>query len=55
MTVGVGGSTVNFFIDLRPSSRRARIKAAVAASEASAKRLRALQIPVSELNDATGW
>jgi ribose 5-phosphate isomerase A len=54
MTVGVGtGSTVNFFIDAL-ASMRARIKAAVASSEASAKRLRALQIPVSELNDTDG-
>jgi ribose 5-phosphate isomerase A len=54
MTVGVGtGSTVNFFIDAL-ASKRARIKAAVASSEASAKRLRALQIPVSELNDTDG-
>ena len=52
--VGVGsGSTVNFFIDAL-ASKRARIKAAVASSEASAKRLRALQIPVSELNDTDG-
>ncbi|MGZ5106081.1 MAG: ribose-5-phosphate isomerase RpiA [Usitatibacter sp.] len=54
MTVGVGtGSTVNFFIDAL-ASKRARIKAAVASSEASAKRLRALQIPVAELNDTDG-
>jgi ribose 5-phosphate isomerase A len=54
MTVGVGtGSTVNFFIDAL-ASKRARIKTAVASSEASAKRLRALQIPVSELNDTDG-
>jgi ribose 5-phosphate isomerase A len=54
MTVGVGtGSTVNFFIDAL-ASKRARIKTAVASSEASAKRLRALQVPVSELNDTDG-
>jgi ribose 5-phosphate isomerase A len=54
MTVGVGtGSTVNFFIDAL-ASKRARIKTAVASSEASAKRLRALEIPVSELNDTDG-
>jgi ribose 5-phosphate isomerase A len=54
MTVGVGtGSTVNFFIDAL-ASMRARIKTTVASSEASAKRLRALQIPVSELNDTDG-
>jgi ribose 5-phosphate isomerase A len=54
MTVGIGtGSTVNFFIDAL-ASRRARIKAAVASSEASAQRLRALRIPVAELNDTDG-
>lgn len=54
MTVGVGtGSTVNFFIDAL-ASKRARIRTTVASSEASAKRLRALQIPVSELNDTDG-
>jgi ribose 5-phosphate isomerase A len=52
--VGVGtGSTVNFFIEAL-ASRRARIKTAVASSEASAQRLRALHIPVSELNDVDG-
>ena len=52
--VGVGtGSTVNFFIDAL-ASRRARIKTTVASSEASAKRLRELHIPVSELNDTDG-
>lgn len=52
--VGVGtGSTVNFFIDAL-ASMRARIEAAVASSEASAQRLRALQIPVRELNDTDG-
>jgi len=52
--VGVGtGSTVNFFIDAL-ASRRARITAAVASSEASAKRLRDLRIPVRELNDTDG-
>ena len=54
MTVGVGtGSTVNFFIDAL-ASKRARIKAAVASSEASAKRLREPRIPVAELNDTDG-
>ena len=54
MTVGVGtGSTVNFFIDAL-ASKRARLKTTVASSQASAKRLRALQIPVSELNDTDG-
>jgi len=52
--VGVGtGSTVNFFIDAL-ASRKARIEAAVASSEASAKRLRELRIPVRELNDTDG-
>src|SRR5512141_3352656 len=52
--VGVGtGSTVNFFIDAL-ASRRARIEATVASSEASAKRLRELHIPVRELNDTDG-
>ena len=52
--VGVGtGSTVNFFIDAL-ASRRARIKATVASSEASAKRLRELHIPVAELNNTDG-
>jgi ribose 5-phosphate isomerase A len=52
--VGVGtGSTVNFFIDAL-ASRRARITATVASSEASAKRLRGLHIPVRELNDTDG-
>jgi ribose 5-phosphate isomerase A len=54
MVVGVGtGSTVNFFIDAL-ASKRARIKSAVASSEASAKRLRELKIPVVELNDTDG-
>ena len=52
--VGVGtGSTVNFFIEAL-ASRRARVKTTVASSEASAARLRALHIPVSELNDVDG-
>jgi ribose 5-phosphate isomerase A len=52
--VGVGtGSTVNYFIDAL-ASRRARITATVASSEASAQRLRALHIPVVELNDVDG-
>jgi ribose 5-phosphate isomerase A len=52
--VGVGsGSTVNYFIEAL-ASRRARIDATVASSEASAARLRALHIPVKELNDTDG-
>ena len=54
MMVGVGtGSTVNFFIDAL-AGMRGRIKGAVASSEASAKRLRDLRIPVMELNDTDG-
>ncbi|WP_246212044.1 ribose-5-phosphate isomerase RpiA [Usitatibacter palustris] len=54
MMVGVGtGSTVNYFIAaLGPW--RARIRGAVASSEASAKLLRELKIPVAELNDTGG-
>ena len=54
MMVGVGtGSTVNFFIDAL-AAIKGRIKGAVASSEASAKRLRDLRIPVMELNDTDG-
>ena len=54
MMVGVGtGSTVNFFIDAL-AAMRARIKGAVSSSEASARRLRDLRIPVVELNDTDG-
>ena len=52
--VGVGtGSTVNFFIDAL-AGMKARIKGAVASSEASARRLRDLRVPVVELNDTDG-
>jgi ribose 5-phosphate isomerase A len=52
--VGVGtGSTVNYFIDAL-ATRKARIEATVASSEVSAQRLRALHIPVKELNDTDG-
>jgi ribose 5-phosphate isomerase A len=52
--VGVGsGSTVAYFIEAL-ATRRARIDATVASSEASAARLRALHIPVKELNDTDG-
>ena len=52
--VGVGtGSTVNFFIDAL-ASRKARIEATVASSEASAKRLREQRVPVVDLNDTDG-
>jgi ribose 5-phosphate isomerase A len=54
MMVGVGtGSTVNFFIDAL-AAIKGRIKGTVASSEASAKRLRDLRIPVLELNDTDG-
>jgi len=54
MMVGVGtGSTVNFFIDAL-ASMKARIKGTVASSEASAKRLRDLHIPVVDLNATDG-
>jgi ribose 5-phosphate isomerase A len=54
MMVGVGtGSTVNFFIDAL-GSRRARIKGAVASSEASAGRLKQQRIPVVDLNNTDG-
>ncbi len=52
--VGVGtGSTVNYFIDAL-ASMKARIKGAVASSEASAKRMRDLKIPVVDLNATDG-
>jgi ribose 5-phosphate isomerase A len=54
MTVGVGtGSTVNPFIDAL-AAMKGRIRTTVASSEASAKRLRDLRIPVAELNDTDG-
>jgi ribose 5-phosphate isomerase A len=54
MMVGVGtGSTVNFFIDAL-ASMKARLKGTVASSEASAKRLRDLRIPVVDLNATDG-
>ncbi len=50
--VGVGtGSTANFFIDAL-GERRHRLRGAVASSEASAARLRAVGIPLIDLNDA---
>jgi ribose 5-phosphate isomerase A len=52
--VGVGtGSTVNYFIEAL-ATMKGRIDATVASSEASAARLRALHIPVKELNDTDG-
>jgi ribose 5-phosphate isomerase A len=54
MTVGVGtGSTVNFFIDAL-AAMKGRITTTVSSSEASAKRLRDLRVPVAELNDTDG-
>ena len=54
MMVGVGtGSTVNFFIDAL-ASMKSRIQGAVSSSEASAKRMRDLKIPVVDLNSTGG-
>jgi ribose 5-phosphate isomerase A len=51
--IGVGtGSTANFFIDAL-AGRKARIRAAVASSEASAARLRRHGIKVLELNEVS--
>lgn len=50
--LGVGtGSTVNHFIDLL-APRKSEIPAAVSSSEASTARLKALGIPVIDLNEA---
>ncbi len=50
--IGVGtGSTVNYFIDAL-ADVRVRIEAAVSSSEASTKRLKAVGIPVMDLNAA---
>ncbi|HEV2111526.1 MAG TPA: ribose-5-phosphate isomerase RpiA [Gammaproteobacteria bacterium] len=50
--VGVGtGSTVNYFIDAL-GKIKGRLEGAVSSSEASAKRLKALGIPVLDLNSA---
>lgn len=52
MVIGVGsGSTVHHFIDAL-GDVRTRIEAAVASSEESARRLKALSIPVIDLNTA---
>lgn len=54
MMVGVGtGSTVNFFIAAL-AGMKARIEGAVASSEASARRLKELGVPVVELNNTDG-
>ncbi len=53
--VGVGtGSTVNFFIDALASIKD-QIQAAVSSSIASTERLKALGIPVMDLNDIDGF
>ena len=52
--LGVGtGSTVNHFIDLL-TTRKADIPAAVSSSVASTERLKAVGIPVVDLNDVDG-
>jgi ribose 5-phosphate isomerase A len=51
--LGVGsGSTVNFFID-ELASVKGKIEAAVASSQASAERLKALSIPLTDLNSVS--
>jgi ribose 5-phosphate isomerase A len=48
--IGVGtGSTVNYFIDALPSIKH-KILGAVASSQATAQRLKALEIPLIDLN-----
>jgi len=50
MVIGVGsGSTVNYFIEALKNVK-AKVEAAVASSEESAKRLKALTIPLLDLN-----
>lgn len=52
MTLGVGsGSTVNYFIDALKRVK-GKIEGAVASSNATAERLKALSIPVIDLNSA---
>lgn len=52
--LGVGtGSTVNHFIDLL-ATRKADVRAAVSSSEASTARLKAVGIPVVDLNEVEG-
>ena len=54
MMVGVGtGSTVNYFIAAL-AAKKARIDGAVSSSEASARRLKELGVPVVELNNTDG-
>lgn len=53
MVIGVGsGSTVNYFIDALKSVKN-KIEGAVASSNASAERLKALSIPVIDLNSVS--
>src|SRR5438477_6670292 len=53
MVLGVGsGSTVNYFIDALKNVK-GKIEAAVAASNASAERLKALSISVIDLNSVS--
>jgi ribose 5-phosphate isomerase A len=53
MVIGVGsGSTVNYFIDALKSVK-GKIDAAVASSDATAQRLKALSIPLVDLNTAS--
>jgi ribose 5-phosphate isomerase A len=53
-TLGIGtGSTVNLFIEAL-TERPGRIRNAVSSSEASSARLRAIGIPVLELNELAG-
>jgi len=54
MVLGVGtGSTVNHFIDVLGRSGE-RVEAVVASSEATAARLRALDLPLADLNHVNG-
>lgn len=51
--LGVGtGSTVNHFIDVVAEHKKGMVEAAVSSSEVSTERMRALGIPVMDLNSA---
>lgn len=53
MVIGVGsGSTVNYFIDALKSVK-GKIEGAIASSNASAERLKALSIPIIDLNSVS--
>jgi ribose 5-phosphate isomerase A len=53
MVIGVGsGTTVNYFIDALKSVK-GKIEGAVASSNASAERLKALSIPLINLNSVS--